>query len=282
MLYREARKTMVEVETVLEIARKELGYTESPPKSNRTKYGKWYGLDGNPWCMMFVMWCFYQAGALYLLPKKTASCGELRKAARQAGRWVTGEYQPGDILIYDFPKTGVETDHTGLAERIHRNSVTGEIVSVTAIEGNTGVGNDANGGQVMRRTRKVSLILGAVRPAWDKSGVSNGAALYDMAGDAAQIEEEVSEEWGGADDVPAENGNAGAETGIDTDRVKDVAYIAEITVNTFLNIRRGPGTEYGVLTTLHKGDIVAVIAEYDGWGQIPTGGWIKLEFTARR
>ena len=39
---------------VLEIARAELGQTEQPAGSNRTKYGAWFGLDGYPWCMMFV------------------------------------------------------------------------------------------------------------------------------------------------------------------------------------------------------------------------------------
>ena len=47
---------------LLRIARGELGNTESPAGSNRTKYGKWFGLDGNPWCLMFIMWVFYQAG----------------------------------------------------------------------------------------------------------------------------------------------------------------------------------------------------------------------------
>ena len=37
-----------------------------------------------------------------------------------------------------------------------------------AIEGNTGAGNDANGGQVQRRTRPLSQVVGAVRPAYDK------------------------------------------------------------------------------------------------------------------
>ena len=62
---------------VLAVARGELGNTESPAGSNRTKYGKWFGLDGYAWCMIFVMWCFGQVGALKLLPKiGRASCRE--------------------------------------------------------------------------------------------------------------------------------------------------------------------------------------------------------------
>ncbi|WP_312280813.1 CHAP domain-containing protein, partial [Oscillibacter sp.] len=148
---------MPTVSDVLNIARAELWYAESPVGSNRTKYGKWYGLDGNPWCMMFVQWCFDQVGVV--LPMRTASCGALMRAAQAAGRWVTGGYEPGDVVIYDFPG-GAATDHTGIIESVTPSGV-------VAIEGNTGAGNDANGGQVQRRTRSNSLIVGAVRPSYD-------------------------------------------------------------------------------------------------------------------
>lgn len=149
---------------LLQIARAELGYKESPAGSNITKYGKWFGLDGQPWCMMFVQWVFAQAGGMDLLPALTASCGALMRAAQAAGCWVTGNYQPGDVVIYDFPGNSVKTDHCGIV-------ITQLIDGVRAIEGNTGTGNDANGGQVMERTRPDRYILGAVRPHYDKEEV---------------------------------------------------------------------------------------------------------------
>ena len=154
---------MATAKDILAVARRELGYTESPAGSNRTKYGKWFGLDGQPWCMMFVQWCFRQADAQDLLPALTASCGALMRAAQAKGCWVTGEYQPGDVVIYDFPG-GAATDHCGIV-------ITQLTDGVRAIEGNTGVGNDANGGQVMERTRPDRYILGAVRPHYDKEEV---------------------------------------------------------------------------------------------------------------
>ena len=81
---------MATAKEILAVARKELGYTESPAGSNRTKYGKWFGLDGHPWCMMFVQWCFRQAGAQDLLPALTASCGALMRAAQAKGCWISG------------------------------------------------------------------------------------------------------------------------------------------------------------------------------------------------
>ncbi len=159
-------------EKVLAVARGELGNTESPAGSNRTKYGKWFGLDGYAWCMMFVMWCFSQAGALELLPKRTASCGALMNAAKRAGRWVTGGYRSGDVAIYDLPG-GAATDHTGIIEKVTPGGV-------VAIEGNTSqTGSQSDGGMVCRKTRPVKWIVGAVRPEFEKEDGMDISKLTD-------------------------------------------------------------------------------------------------------
>ena len=148
---------MATANKILAVARSELGYTESPAGSNRTKYGAWFGLNGHPWCMMFIQWVFTQADAESLLAARTASCGAFMRAAKAAGQWVTSGYQPGDVVIMDFPGNKVKTDHCGLV-------VTALTDGVRTIEGNTGVGNDSNGGEVMERTRPLSVIIGAYRP----------------------------------------------------------------------------------------------------------------------
>ena len=155
---------MAAAERVLSIARRELGTKESPANSNRVKYNAWYygrEVSGSayPWCMAFVQWVFAQAGVK--LPVKTASCGALMNAAKKAGQWVTKDYRPGDVVIYDFTGKKQQASHCGIVE-----SVTGS--GVIAIEGNTSAGNDANGGQVQRRTRPGKYIMGAVRPGFDK------------------------------------------------------------------------------------------------------------------
>ena len=154
---------MATAKELLEIARGELGYKESPANSNRTKYGAWYGLDGQPWCVMFVMWVFARAGVK--LPIETASCTILRNAAKTAGCWVTGGYRPGDIAIYDWHADG-KPDHCGIIETVGGSSV-------VAIEGNTAIGNDSDGGEVMRRTRTLGEILGAVRPIYEEASMDN-------------------------------------------------------------------------------------------------------------
>mgnify|MGYP002797881074 FL=1 len=154
---------MATVSELLDIARRQIGVKESPPNSNNVRYNTWYygrEVHGSayPWCVVFVAWVFDQAKVK--LPIRTASCGALMRAAQSAGCWVTGDYRPGDVVIYDFPG-GARTDHCGIVE-----SVDGSYIS--AIEGNTSSTSDADGGAVERRARKFSQIVGAVRPSYDK------------------------------------------------------------------------------------------------------------------
>lgn len=141
---------------ILKIAAGEIGYTESPKNSNKTKYGKWFGMDGQPWCMMFVQWCFAEAGEA--LPYKTASCsGLLNWYEKQRPKSVSYTPEPGDIVIYNF-------GHTGIVE-----SVSG--TAVTAIEGNTSAddkGSQDNGGGVYRRKRNKSLVTAYIRPDYEE------------------------------------------------------------------------------------------------------------------
>ena len=193
---------MATVEQILTLARKELGYRESPKNSNRTKYGKWYGLDGNPWCMMFVMWIFHQADASGILPVRTASCEEFMKAAKKAKNWRKNkDLQPGDIVIFDFPGNSSKAEHVGIVEELCDDSA-----YVMTIEGNTSTGNDSNGGMVMRRKRKRSLIAGAFRPAYDaeESDASDAAPKAD----ATPLDDPETEQilYGGAESVPKDNG----------------------------------------------------------------------------
>ena len=161
---------MATAKEILAVARGELGYKESPAGSNRTKYGAWFGLNGHPWCMMFIQWVFTQADAESLLAARTASCGAFMRAAQAAGQWVTSGYLPGDIVIYDFPGGGA-TDHCGIVEQPAGGGI-------MAIEGNTGAENDANGGQVQRRIRSNKVILGAFRPDYDMEEKEDEVVTY--------------------------------------------------------------------------------------------------------
>lgn len=169
---------MATFKDVLAIAIADIGYKESPPNSNITKYGKWYGLDGQPWCVMAVDYWFDKAGALNLLPTKTASCTLLMNAAKAADLWVTKDYKPGDVPIYNFSGKY----HTGIIESVYEDTV-------VAIEGNTGIGNNTNGGEVMRRTRNVANIMGAVRPKYKEVVMDETTQAMKWASDNGLIQD---------------------------------------------------------------------------------------------
>ena len=149
-------------DAVLAIAAWQVGVLEAPAGSNKVKYNTaFYGREVSgsayAWCMVFVWWVFREAGFnLY----RTGSCTELANRYKAAGQWVTSGYKPGDIVMFDFSGKRAKMEHVGIVE-----SVKGD--TLTTIEGNTGTGNDANGGAVMRRTRKLSLVTGACRPGYN-------------------------------------------------------------------------------------------------------------------
>lgn len=132
---------------VVEIAQREIGYTESPPNSNRTKYGKWFGLDGVAWCGIFVSWCFSKAGrplGNIGFAKGFAGCQTAVAHFKQKGM-ITKKPVEGDIVFFDWNGDG-RYDHTGIFIRDNGNGF-------DSIEGNTSLTNQSNGGSVMIRQR---------------------------------------------------------------------------------------------------------------------------------
>jgi len=148
---------MTTAQQVIHIAASEIGYKENPPESNHNKFGVWYGMDYQPWCAMFVSYCFYSAGLPLPIhnSKGFAYCPEGVNWFRNKGWWHTNP-QVGDVVFYDWKGDG-ESDHVGIVEKVNGDG------SIVAIEGNTSTGNDSNGGQVMRRTRSGG-IQGYGRP----------------------------------------------------------------------------------------------------------------------
>ena len=139
---------------IIEIAEKELGYKETPPNSNKTKYGEWFGFDGVAWCGMFVSWVYATA----LLPlgnigffKGFAGCQTAVKHFKETGE-VTESPTSGDIVFFDWNKDG-RYDHTGIFYKKLDDTY------FESIEGNTSMSNQSNGGEVMKRTRKFSSAI---------------------------------------------------------------------------------------------------------------------------
>lgn len=150
-------------DAVLAIAEWQVGVIESPFGSNRVKYNTdYYGRTVSgasyPWCMAFVWWVFREAGfSLY----KTASCTAFvnRYRVYAPRQIVTSGFRPGDIVFFDFSGSRKKTEHVGIVAGVVGSTI-------LTIEGNTGAGNDANGGAVMKRRRNVGLITVGVRPGY--------------------------------------------------------------------------------------------------------------------
>ena len=183
--------TTTTVNEILDLARSQIGVKESPANSNNVKYNtayygrEVYGDIAYPWCMVFIWWLFYalSASSIFYDGARVAGCTTfMRWAKKQSGRWKLKDFQPGDIVLYDFDGNRNDADHCGIVE-----SVTS--TGVIAIEGNTSVsGSQSNGGMVCRQSRPFSRILGAYRPAYKKTTTTgtigdavNGAKEFDMA-----------------------------------------------------------------------------------------------------
>jgi len=144
---------------VLREALTHLGTRESPPGSNDNPFGREYGVNFQPWCAIFLSICAKHVGVKFwqsYVPS-VVHLAHLGQQGLTLVHWT--DVRPGDLICYDWPgeSKGV-ADHIGILEK--KTSPT----QFTAIEGNTAVGNNSNGGEVMRRTdRYVNEVQAFVR-----------------------------------------------------------------------------------------------------------------------
>lgn len=170
---------------LLKIATDEIGVEESPPNSNRVKYNTWYygrevsGPD-YPWCMVFCQWVYNKAGVK--LPVCTASCTTMLNEAKRVKRYYSGYHlKPGDLVLFDFKRTGINAQHCGIVESVNGTKI-------TAIEGNTSTTNQTNGGCVMRRGRTANQVIGAFRPIFDGEEVEIDMTIADFVNKLSEKE----------------------------------------------------------------------------------------------
>lgn len=161
---------MATAKQVIDMALKYIGVKENPANSNNVLfnthyYGKPVSGKNYSWCVTFLWDAFRMAGAsdLFYNGCKTAYCPSVETWGKQSKLTVPnnqGRY--GDIVLFQFD-SDADADHIGL---IYAKNTDG---SYQTIEGNTSVGNDSNGGEVMIRTRKQSVIKTIIRPKYDGS-----------------------------------------------------------------------------------------------------------------
>ena len=142
---------MNKAQKVIDIAFAEVGVQESPANSNETKYGKWFGLNGVAWCGIFASWAYSKAGVPLEkigYSKGFAGTQTALKHFQETGQMTTNP-APADLVFYDWDANG-QPNHVG----IFNGWVKGKRgVEFYAIEGNTSLKDQSNGGEVMSRQR---------------------------------------------------------------------------------------------------------------------------------
>lgn len=152
------------LEAILNVARAEVGYQEG--KGNRTKFGEWYELDGNPWCDMFIAWCAYRAGQLEVVGRYAYTPSHANWF-RANNRWGLIP-RVGAIVFYKWPGMS-RISHVGIVEAVHNDGA-----YITTIEGNTNPdGSSRTGGGVyrVRRNARASYVAGFGYPAYTRDVV---------------------------------------------------------------------------------------------------------------
>ena len=124
---------------MVDAALAEVGYQEknrdgSVGRGNMTKFGAWYGMDGQPWCAMFVSWAADQAGLLHDVVPRHASTSMGVSAYREKGLYANqgSGYMPkeGDAIYFQSPDGRVR--HVGIVVAV--DPLTQRVYTV---EGNT-------------------------------------------------------------------------------------------------------------------------------------------------
>ena len=84
---------------------------------NYTEYGAWYGMDGQPWCAMFVSWAADRAGLLNTVVPRQASTSRGVSAYMDRGLYAprSSNYIPreGDAIYFQNSSTG-QVKHIGI------------------------------------------------------------------------------------------------------------------------------------------------------------------------
>lgn len=165
--------------SIIEIARSQIGVKESPAGSNRQKYGAAYGMNGVPWCAEFVWWCGSKAGDPNVIGRSASAAYIQEATVRLGGAWMmpkttkadrrmsyARQAMPGDVVSFDFGAMDAVRDHVGIVERIEGDYI-------ICIEGNTSArGSQSNGGQVCEQKRSYISVCSAVRPRYKLPAIS--------------------------------------------------------------------------------------------------------------
>jgi hypothetical protein len=153
----------LDIKKLMELCKASLDYTEGP--NNDTIFGKWYGLNNQPWCAMSASKMYFDAGGITAVsakPKGYASCDEWLKYLTKNNQLVPiGQAQAGDIVFFQFDDDA-QPDHVGIV-KWHNTT----LKYVQVYEGNTSsgkAGSQSNGDGYYLKKRDYKTIMAIARP----------------------------------------------------------------------------------------------------------------------
>lgn len=130
-------------EAMIAVFSSQLGYSEVG--NNDTYFGKWYGMNFEPWCAISLSWAAFVSGCNKVIPKHAAT-------------WMGAEWFQDRGLWHETPKVGaiVYYDTAGLGRISHVGCVDAIFSdgSWTAIEGNTNAAGSREGKVIRRQKRR--------------------------------------------------------------------------------------------------------------------------------
>lgn len=149
--------------TLMELCKAAVGYTEGP--NNNTIYGKWYGLNNQPWCAMAASKMYFDAGLIKSVAntkKGFASCDAWLKYLTKNNQLVPiGQAKAGDLVFFQFDDDA-QPDHVGIV-KWHNT----RLKYLRVFEGNTSsgtAGSQSNGDGFYLRKRDYKTIMAVARP----------------------------------------------------------------------------------------------------------------------
>lgn len=153
---------------VIELAVAEAGYVEGA--NNLNKFATIAGQANNQaWCNTFISAIFIKAGLRNAIPITASCAASLAWGVRNKRLVATSSAKAGDLLIFDFTKSG-QAQHIGLAIKDF-NPIT---KTIQTIEGNTGEKSQTNGEGVYVKIRSKDFIKAVIRPLYETPGATQG------------------------------------------------------------------------------------------------------------
>jgi hypothetical protein len=151
------------INKVIELCVASIGYTEDA--NNDTTFGKWFGLNNQPWCAMAASKMYFDAGIISSVAntrKGYASCDAWLKYLTKNNQLVPlGQARRGDLVFFQFD-TDAQPDHVGIV-KWHNTT----LKYLQVFEGNTSngkSGSQSNGDGFYLKKRDYKTIMAIARP----------------------------------------------------------------------------------------------------------------------